>query len=63
MTTRKGEFNGRPTLSLLRTPDDEYPFTFGIGKARLIVENYPAIAKFVKENPPTDSAKPKRGRT
>ena len=30
--------------------DDEYPFKFGVGKAKLILENIDAIKEFVEEN-------------
>lgn len=46
-----GEYNGKPTLTLKRTDDDKYPFTFGAGKARLIVEHFDAIKKFAEANP------------
>jgi hypothetical protein len=39
----------KPTLSLQRTPEDRYPFTFGLAKAVLILENIDAIRQFVKE--------------
>jgi hypothetical protein len=43
-------FKGRPVLVLRRTPDDKYPMSFGIGKARLILDNYQAIQDFVNKN-------------
>jgi len=44
------EFKSKPVLILKRTEDDKYPFSFGMGKAKLIVENYAEIQKFVEEN-------------
>ncbi len=44
-----GEFKGRKTIKLMRTPDDKYPFIFGRAKAKLIVENYEVIKKFAEE--------------
>ncbi|MGN6556200.1 MAG: hypothetical protein ACTHLW_21020 [Verrucomicrobiota bacterium] len=41
-----GEYNGKPTITLKRTEDDKYPFTFGAAKARLIVEHFEAIKAF-----------------
>jgi hypothetical protein len=44
------EFKGNKILVIKRTEDDKYPFSFGLGKAKLIVENYEEIKKFVEEN-------------
>ena len=46
----RGEFKGKPLLILKRSEEDKYPFSFGLGKARLIVENIDEIKKFVEEN-------------
>lgn len=44
------DFKGNPIISLKKDEDDEYPFSFGLKKAKLIVENYDEIVKFVEEN-------------
>ena len=46
-----GEYNGKPVITLKRTEIDKYPFSFGLGKARLIVQHFEAIKKFVADNP------------
>ncbi len=46
----RSEFKGKPVLILRRTEDDKYPFTFGLTKARLILENLEEIKRFVEEN-------------
>lgn len=46
----KGEYKGKPVLIIRRTKEDRFPFSFGLGKARLIVENIEEIKKFVEEN-------------
>ena len=46
----KGEFRGKPVIILRRNEEDKYPFTFGITKARLILDNIEEIKKFVEEN-------------
>ena len=46
----RGEFKGKPVLILKRDKDDQYPFSFGVSKARLILENFEEIEKFVEEN-------------
>ena len=46
----RGEYKGRPLIILKRGEDDQYPFSFGISKAKLIVEHIEEIKKFVEEN-------------
>ena len=46
----KSEFKGNPIIKLLRSEDDKYPFSFGITKAKLILENIEEIKTFVEEN-------------
>lgn len=47
MTTR-GNYKGNPTITL--GSEGKYPFTFGLSKAKLILENVEAIRRFVEEN-------------
>jgi len=51
----RGEFKGKPVLILKRNEDDRYPFSFGLSKARLIIENFEEIKKFVDENSQTEA--------
>lgn len=44
------EFKNHPIIVLKKTEDDKYPFSFGIRKATLILENFDAIKKFVEDN-------------
>ncbi|MDP3791231.1 MAG: hypothetical protein Q8R38_04210 [Candidatus Omnitrophota bacterium] len=46
----RSEYNGKPILVLRRSEEDKFPFSFGIAKARLILENIKEIEKFVAEN-------------
>jgi hypothetical protein len=46
----RSEFKGKPVLIMRRTEDDKYPFTFGLSKAKLILENLVEIKRFVEEN-------------
>ena len=46
----RSEFKGKPVLIIRRSEDDKYPFTFGLTKARLILENLEEIKRFVEEN-------------
>ena len=46
----RSEFKGKPVLVMKRDENDKFPFSFGISKARLILENLEEIKKFVEEN-------------
>jgi len=46
----RSEYNGKPIIVLRRDENDKFPFSFGLVKARLILENIEEINKFVKEN-------------
>jgi len=50
----RSDYNGKPILVLRRSEDDKFPFSFGIAKARLIIENLEEIKKFVAENTPKE---------
>jgi len=43
-----GEYKGKKILTL--NPGEKYIFSFGLQKAKLIVEHFDAIKKFVEEN-------------
>ncbi len=46
----RSEFKGKPTLVIRRNEEDKYPFSFGLSKAKLILENLDEIKKFVEDN-------------
>jgi len=46
----RGEYKGKPLIVIKRSEDDKYPFSFGVSKARMILENIEEIKKFVEEN-------------
>lgn len=46
----RGEYKGKPLIVIKRSEDDKYPFSFGLSKAKLILENIEEIKKFVEEN-------------
>lgn len=46
----RSEFKGKPVIILRRSEDDKYPFTFGISKAKLLLENLEEVKRFVEEN-------------
>jgi hypothetical protein len=53
----QGEFKGKPTISIWKVNENgekasEYPIiAFGLGKARVILDNIEEIKKFVEANP------------
>ncbi|MEK6543379.1 MAG: hypothetical protein AABZ44_02975 [Elusimicrobiota bacterium] len=47
---KESEFKGNPVLVLTDGPDEKYPFSFGLRKARLIVEQYEKIKEFVAKH-------------
>ncbi len=52
MATKIGEYKGNKTITLLTSADveDKFPFSFGLKKAKLILDNIEDIKKFVEEN-------------
>ena len=49
MTVEYDEFKGNKMIKLLSGDEDRYPFSFGKGKAKKIVENFDAIKAFAEE--------------
>lgn len=50
MIIERSEFKGNPMLVLKRNEDDKFPFSFGLNKAKMILESIDDIKKFVAEN-------------
>jgi len=50
MIVERTEYKDKPVLVLKRNEEDKYPFSFGLSKARLIIEAIEDIKKFVAEN-------------
>jgi len=48
MPVEYGEFKGNKIIKLMKDENDQYPFSFGLSKARLIVENFEEIKNFVE---------------
>jgi len=46
----RGEYKGKPLIIIKRNEEDKYPFSFGLSKAKLILDNIEEIKKFVEEN-------------
>ncbi len=50
-----GEFKGNKVITLKQNEADRYGFTFGLTKARLVLEHIDIIKKFVEDNPKTQA--------
>ena len=50
MHVEESEFKGNKVLVLRNQPDDKYPFTFGLAKAKMILEAIDDIKAFVSKN-------------
>lgn len=46
----ESEFKGNAMLVIKNSEDDQFPFQFGLKKAKLILENIEEIKKFVEKN-------------
>jgi len=46
----ESEFKGKPMLVIKSAEEDNFPFQFGLKKAKLILENIESIKKFVEKN-------------
>jgi len=46
----ESEFKGNAMIVLKNSEDDQYPFQFGVKKAKLVLENIEAIREFVKKH-------------
>ena len=55
----ESEFKGNPMIVLKRTEDDQYPFQFGLSKAKLMLESIEEIKAWVAKTEATKGAKPK----
>lgn len=56
MIAERSEYKGRPVLVLKRSEDEKFPFSFGLAKAKMILENIEEIKKFVEENETSSDA-------
>ena len=53
-----GEFKGNAVITLKRNEDDKYGMTFGLSKAKLILEHIEDIQRFYEEYKDKPKAKP-----
>jgi hypothetical protein len=45
----EAEYKGNPMIVLRRSPEDRYPFQFGLSKAKLVVDAIEEIRVWVKK--------------
>ena len=57
MIVERSEYKGKPILVIKRSEDERFPFSFGMAKARMILESIEEIKKFVADNEKTSSDK------
>jgi len=50
MIIERSEYKGNPMLVIKRNETDKFPFSFGLTKAKMILETLDEIKKFVAEN-------------
>jgi len=46
----QSEFKGNPTIVLRQSSQDQFPFQFGVRKAKLVLAHIEDIRRFVKQN-------------
>lgn len=61
MIVSTGEFKGKPTISFRRKEDDKFPVTFGVRKAKVILEHIDEIQAFYEANKGTLKAETQGG--
>ncbi len=61
MLIEEGVFKEKPVLTIRNDENDRYTFTFGLSKARKIIESFDEIKAFVEKNDADDEAYPAAG--
>jgi len=49
MIVEESEYKGNPMLVIKKAEDDRFPFSFGVGKAKMMVDNIEDIKIFVEK--------------
>jgi hypothetical protein len=50
MVAERSEYKGHQMLVLKRSEDEKFPFSFGLSKAKMILDHLEEIKKFVADN-------------
>lgn len=45
----ESEYKGNPMIVIKQTPEDKFPFQFGVKKAKLVLAHIEDIKKFVEK--------------
>ncbi len=45
----ESEFKGNKMIVIKNSEDDQYPFQFGVKKAKMVIENIEEIKRFVEK--------------
>lgn len=61
MIVEETEFKGKPVLVLKNDENERYPFSFGLSKARKVLEAFDDIKAFVEKHDADDEAYPAQG--
>lgn len=64
MIVERSTYQGNNMIVLKKHENDKYPFSFGLAKAKLVVEGIEEIKKFIQEqegvsNPQSTTSQPK----
>lgn len=46
----ESEYKGNPMIVIKQTPEDKFPFQFGVKKAKLVLAHIEDIRKFVEKH-------------
>jgi hypothetical protein len=57
----ESEYKGNPMIVLRRTPEDRYPFQFGLSKAKLVLDAVEEIKAWVTKQEAEKAAKAPAG--
>jgi hypothetical protein len=57
----ESEYKGNPMIVLRRTPEDRYPFQFGLSKAKLVLDAVEEIKVWVAKQEKEKAAKAPAG--
>ncbi len=49
MTSERSEFKGKPMIVIKSGDEDKFPFSFGVSKAKKILEHLEDIKQFVAD--------------
>lgn len=51
------EYNGRPVIVIKNSPEDRFPFQFGLRKAKMILSHIEDIRRFIEKHASDETSK------